>query len=120
MKKTVMILSALALASLAPAGQALADDTQRVLRVSKGVCPDFKADLVAWAGKTEGRGAYAVPIAPKDASFDCDNPGPIVPTGFSFGFDEQKAADLLAIKECTARMPEGYRGCVVVARSYPR
>lgn len=105
--------------AIAVAGSAIAQD-QRVLRVSKGICPAFKEQLFDWAGSVEGHGAYAVPALPAGQSLDCDTPSAVVPTSQSWGFQDQKAADFAAMAQCKSTLPEGYKRCVIVGQSFTR
>lgn len=117
-KFTYMILAAGFAVSVV--GSAMAEDKARVLRVTSGVCPEFKETLFDWAGSTEGHGTYAAPALPLGSTVDCDDPSNIVPTSIASGYSDQKAADFAAMSHCESNLPEGFSRCVIVGQSFDK
>jgi len=91
----------------------------RILRLVGPICEDFKPTLKSWASRIDGHGSYAVPVAPRSMKLSCDNPGPAVPVGQSFGFDSSFPADQAALKYCNDKKPADFKSCVIIARSLP-
>ncbi len=103
-----------------PAPAALAAEKVRVLNVAQGVCESSKAEMVSWAAGIDGYGSYAVPVYPASVSIDCAEPAAVLPVGQSWGFDDQKAADIAALNECQANLPDGFDSCVLIGRSFDK
>ena len=119
MTKFAAIVSAVALCSAAYSSPMFAETQPRVLRLVPGLCSDFKGVLEQWARGVKEHGAYAVPVAPRSMGLSCDNPGPAVAVGQSFGYDDLWSAERAALDFCDKNKPEDYLSCVVVARTVP-
>lgn len=112
--KTSLIASALLL-SAAIAAPASAQNV-RVLTVAPGLCEEFKVQLRHWAATTDGRGAFAVPIAPKHLARECGEKGDPVPVGITSGYTSQSSANKDARNVCVDALSKDYRNCAVVAK----
>ncbi|MGH1576365.1 hypothetical protein [Planktotalea sp.] len=119
MTKFAFAIAGLALCAATVSSPAFAGGEARVLRIVPGLCEDFKGTLKTWASGIKGHGAYALPIAPRSMNLSCDNPGPIVPVGQSYGFDNMFEAEQAALNYCEEHKPTGFSDCLIVARSLP-
>ena len=89
-----------------------AENPIRVLRITTElVCPSTKADLIKWAGRTEGYAAMAVPVTPT-ANASCTTR---VTAGNAWGYENQASAVDAAKAKCLTTMPAGAIGCKVIA-----
>jgi hypothetical protein len=111
---------ALTVPAFAQSANPMVDKDLRVLRVSTGVCDSAKQEMAAWAARIEGHGSYAVPVYPANASIDCAEPAAVLPVGQSWGFDDQKAADIAAMSQCQANLPDGFDSCAIVGQSFDK
>ena len=53
-------------------------------------------------------------------TIDCAEPAAVLPTGQSWGFSDQKAADVAALSQCEASLPDGFDHCAIVGQSYTK
>jgi hypothetical protein len=126
LKKVTLTVIALgsALAISAPAfaqsANPLVDKDLRLLRLDAGVCDSSKQAMVNWAAKIDGHGSYAVPAYPVGVDVDCGSSSNVLPIGQSFGFSDQKAADIAALNQCQATLPSGFDRCVIIGQSYKK
>ncbi|KUP93809.1 hypothetical protein [Tritonibacter horizontis] len=90
----------------------------RILEIDASICDRERSNLANWAAKTDGYGSYAVPVYPAGVTLDCEKPAAVLPVGQSWGFDDQKAADIAAMQECTESLPDGFERCALIGRSY--
>lgn len=98
----------------------LVDKDIRVLRVDASLCDSAKEDMASWAAGIKGYGSYAVPVYPASVTIDCAEPAAVLPVGQSWGFDDQKAADIAAMNECEANLPDGFESCALVGQSFDK
>ncbi|WP_420005820.1 hypothetical protein [Arenibacterium sp. LLYu02] len=98
----------------------LMDKDIRVLRVDAGLCDSSKEDMASWAAGIDGYGAYAVPVYPASVTIDCAEPAAVLPVGQSWGFADQKAADIAAMQQCEANLPDGFDSCALVGQSFSK
>jgi len=114
--------SAIALAApvLAQSASPMIDKDLRLLRVDAGLCDSAKQDMAVWAAGIEGHGSYAVPVYPASAQLDCAEPAAVLPVGQSWGFAEQKAADIAAMSQCLDNLPDGFDRCAIVGQSFDK
>ena len=96
----------------------MVDKDIRVLRVDADICDRAKQDMASWAATVDGRGAYAVPVYPASVTLDCAKPAAVLPVGQSWGFDDQKAADIAAMSQCEANLPDGFERCALIGQTF--
>ncbi len=92
----------------------------RILQLDSTICAHEREALIGWAANTYGYGAYAAPKFPASVTVACDSAvaQAVQPVGVSKGFSDQKSADLAAMNECKANLPDGFQRCVLIGRSY--
>lgn len=111
---------ALSAPAFAQSANPMVDKNLRMLRVDAGLCTSAKEAMVDWAAKIDGHGSYAVPVYPASVTIDCAEPAAVLPTGQSWGFSDQKAADVAALSQCEASLPDGFDRCAIVGQSYTK
>lgn len=92
----------------------------RVLRIPANTCDYSKGSLIAWASRTEGYSAIAVPTATQRVDIPCSNPGNKVAATDAWGYDTQAGAVEAAKAQCLTNLPQGFTSCTVVATSFDR
>lgn len=103
------------IAACALSGAAFAQGGTPTIVIKGDLCPATQEALVIWAQDMPLNAAYAAPAAPEGHTLSCDEPGPSVTGGQSWGAETVDLAMQRARVVCEQNMGEEFDRCVVLA-----